>query len=175
MKCNTPIDPETKCALIGDELAKALKDPDSPRCEQELSDDNVFCPSCGGRAESIYFNHRRAPRRRFWASLIFLILTNVVCVFAPILGVLSALAYGYFIKTSVRRLHDIGRSGWLACVLIASTLTSTVILVVGSEGHGMDSICTDILNVVAAMVTFAMVGWLGFARGTQGPNKYGPE
>jgi len=52
MKCNTPIDTETKCALSGDELAKALKDPDSPRCEQELSDDDVFCPSCGRRVQT---------------------------------------------------------------------------------------------------------------------------
>ena len=51
MKCNTPIDPETKMALEGEALEVALKDPSSPRCGQELSADDVFCPSCGAKVE----------------------------------------------------------------------------------------------------------------------------
>ena len=51
MKCNTPIDPETKTALSGAALEAALKDPNSPRCGYELSVDDVFCPTCGAKVE----------------------------------------------------------------------------------------------------------------------------
>ena len=49
MKCNTPIDPETKIALSGAALEAALKDPNSPCCGYELSADDIYCPSCGIR------------------------------------------------------------------------------------------------------------------------------
>lgn len=52
MKCNMPIDWETKAALAGAALEAALKDPASPRCGQELSGDDVFCPACGARLDN---------------------------------------------------------------------------------------------------------------------------
>ena len=49
MKCNMPINQETKIALAGEALEAALKDPSSPRCGQELAADDVFCSACGAR------------------------------------------------------------------------------------------------------------------------------
>ena len=53
MKCNAPIDQETKMALAGSALEAALNDPNSLRCGQELTADDVFCPICGARVENI--------------------------------------------------------------------------------------------------------------------------
>ena len=162
-----------KCAVCGTTLAVWMK----------------FCAECGApRVESIYFNYKRAPRRWFWMFFVFLALMNVFWMYYPrvympylgmeppsldfphvILAALNTFAYGYFIKTSVLRLHDIGRSGWYVCVIITSTVISTILSVIQT-----DSICLKVLDIVAMMATFAMVGWLGVARGTQGPNKYGP-
>ena len=52
MKCNSYIDSETKCVLVGDALAAAFKDPDALRCGQELAADDAFCPACGARMDN---------------------------------------------------------------------------------------------------------------------------
>ena len=51
MKCNTPIDPETKIALVDEALEAALKDLNSPRCGHELFADDMFCPACGAKVD----------------------------------------------------------------------------------------------------------------------------
>ena len=49
MKCQAYIDRETKTALEGEALEAAIKDPNSPRCGYELSEDDMFCPQCGAK------------------------------------------------------------------------------------------------------------------------------
>jgi len=58
MKCNAPIDQETKMALVGEALEAALKDPTSPRCGQELAADDVFCSACGAKVENKFSSQR---------------------------------------------------------------------------------------------------------------------
>ena len=97
MKCNTPIDPETKYALYGDELEAALKDLSSPRCGHDLSADDVFCPACGAKVEQLVLSNstaksghgtsiekrkkdvaKRATRFDFWIASVFFFLTNLL-------------------------------------------------------------------------------------------------
>ena len=51
MKCNSPINPLTGEAVVGIEREQALRDPDAPRCSQQLSPEDVFCPACGAKVE----------------------------------------------------------------------------------------------------------------------------
>ena len=202
MKCQAYIDPETKIALEGEELIKAYGNSDAPRCGYELEPGDMFCPSCGacveislgGRAKTCNkkLNVKRTTRAAFWGSVMMFFLTNVLClvlagenykvmdeslrrgIFLKILGYVNIFAYGYFIKTSVRRLHDIDRSGWWivpsVCFMIVATISTVISAVTESN-----NVAFSILYWVAIIGNLGMVAWLGFAKGTKGPNKYGPD
>ena len=51
MKCNSPLDPLTGTAIVGAEREQALGNPSYPRCQNELSADDAFCPVCGAKVE----------------------------------------------------------------------------------------------------------------------------
>ena len=184
MKCRAYIDPETKIVLEGDAWEAASKIPGSPRCGYELRKDDLFCPSCGATVE-ISLNDKdikRATRSTFWMSVMPLIMIKAILfalaniseslMFLWILGWVELLAYVYFVKTSVRRLHDIDRSGWWiapsVCLIIISTVL-TGVAVCCESGNGF----FEVFNWVAIIVNLGMIVWLGFAEGSRGPNKYG--
>ena len=212
MKCNTPIDLETEVALSGEALEAALKDPSSPRCGQELSADDVFCPSCGAKVEcppqpnsaastdscpTVGRSEKkptatRATRSNVWGAAAAFFLSNVLFffvsggdldtsngsllrgMFLKVLGYVNLFAYVYLIKTSVRRLHDMGLSGWWVLPSVVFTLVSTITTVV-SAVSGSSNAFFAVCDVCALILNLAIVAWLGFAKGTQGPNKYGPD
>ena len=204
MKCQAYIDPETKIALEGEALAAASKNPDAPRCGYELGPDDKFCPACGASAEIASSsgrtgesqqhapNKKRATRAAYWGATLLLFLTNIlyfaligenydamdgslgVGIFIKLLGYVSLFAYAYFIKTSVRRLHDIGRSGWWIAPSICFTIIATVLTIISAITES-SNVVFSILDWVALIGNLGMVVWLGFAKGTKGPNKYGPD
>ena len=92
-------------------------------------------------------------------------------VFLRILGWVELLSYAYFIKISVCRLHDIGRSGWWIAPILCLTVIFTVLAVVCE----LDSVVFGVSNWVTIIATLGMIVLLGFAKGTKGPNKYGPD
>ena len=200
MRCNAYIDPKTKVALEGDAREAASRDPAAPRCGYELEADDTFCPACGAsvkisssetsKASSRRLNNKRATRIDFWISLVPLLLIKLIIfsisgesysirkegfgdnIALKILGYVELIALGYFIRTSVRRLHDIGRSGWwiapMAFLTILATF-STGIAVVTESTNGV----FEIINWAALIVDLGMIGWLGFSEGTTGLNLYG--
>ena len=211
MKCNTPIDPETRIALSGEALAAALNDPDSSRCGYELEAGDMFCPSCGAKVEcptqldstastdpcptkgpGKKLTAMRATRSNFWWAAATFFLLNILYfivsggdldisnvslsrrMFLTVLGYVNLFAYAYFIKTSVRRLHDMNRSGWWILPSVVFTLVATITTVV-SAVSGSDNAIFSVCDVCATIANLAAVVWLGFAKGTQGPNKYGPD
>ena len=198
MKCEALVDPETRIALAGEALAAAAKNPDAPRCGYELAPDDLFCSSCGATVEiSRHDNvqpvhNKRATRSAFWGSAAAFFLSNLLFfalagenydvmngslahgIFLKILGYVGLFAYGYFIKTSIRRLHDIDRSGWLIAPSICLTIVATISTFV-SVACKSESVVFALLDWAAALGNLGMVVWLGFAKGTKGPNKYGPD
>jgi len=165
----------------------------------------AHCPSCGTHVELLLLTGnnkacgKRTTRVTFWASIaVFLILQVwIVSVKGVVvsdhvhvqidgsldlerrllvhgLSIASFIAYGYFIvMTSVRRLHDIGQSGWLIVPSVCLTIASPPLYVfcVLNECLGF----AKLVNWVVVIVNLVMIGWLGFTRGTKGPNKYGPD
>jgi uncharacterized membrane protein YhaH (DUF805 family) len=96
----------------------------------------------------------RAPRAEYWFFALFVVLVNIV------IGIISAASHeigsilsGLFvlavllpsISVSVRRLHDIDRSGWWYWIALV-----------------------PVVGVILLIVWFC-------TRGTRGPNRYGPE
>jgi uncharacterized membrane protein YhaH (DUF805 family) len=80
---------------------------------------------------------------------------------------------------SAKRLHDRNRSGWW---LLAPTVTLVIAIafafVTLSRPEGQRGPWNTI-GIIFVLVTFALGVWLvleiGFLRGTQGPNRYGPD
>ena len=199
MKCQAPIDPKTKIALKGAFIEAALSVPDFPRCGCELRDDDDFCPSCGARIEWVSRHDstaanaavvegqirktvsERASRSEFWPVVIgcFLISFLLSLLWRALAGVMNGMfltilgaggglrIYVQFIKISVRRLHDMDCDGSLIILMN--------ICLAGAVG-----IFTVVFNLsvggwVALIGNLAMVILLGFKKGTQGPNAYGPD
>jgi uncharacterized membrane protein YhaH (DUF805 family) len=112
----------------------------------------------------------RASRAAFWHyTLVYLVIT----VLLNILGIrlLSALVALALLVPSlgitVRRLHDVDRSGWLILVpIVPSLLTGALFSLFWP------------LGVVFAFITvacFAYLIYLYVLPGTPGPNQYGPD
>ena len=94
----------------------------------------------------------RSRRREFWAFVAFWVVVAVGCALVKSLAVLAltaALAVP-LAAVAVRRLHDIGLSGWW---LVSAAAPVPVL---------------DLLIVGAQVVCFAK-------QGTAGPNRYGPD
>ena len=202
MKCNAYIDPGTGIALEGEALENASKNSDAPRCGYELESGDTFCPLCGARVDisldgraqpsNKKLNVKRATRAAFWGSVVAFILTNVLYfalvggdydpmggslergIFLKILSYVNLFAYGFYIKTSIRRLHDIERSGWWIVPSVCFTIIATASTIIYAITES-NNVVFSILDWVAIIGNLGMVVWLGFAKGTKGPNKYGPD
>jgi len=125
----------------------------------------------------------RMPRKEWWVRCVILII--FYCAFSWLYDTLTAdsapmdpFSFRFAILITVvpltglaaffllvRRLHDLGFSGWWM-------LTLTVIYLwvqpSGDNEPGIVSLAADVLLVLFLV-------WQGFCRGTKGPNRYGPD
>ena len=99
----------------------------------------------------------RANRKEFWMFVLFAILTTIVAAIIDVatglfneevgLGLISGILQLFYflpgLSLYVRRLHDLGRSGWWVLLLFVP------------------------------LVNIAMLIYIGFFKGTEGPNDYG--
>jgi uncharacterized membrane protein YhaH (DUF805 family) len=95
---------------------------------------------------------------------------------------------GFFwlaLAAASKRLHDLGRSAWwtlaafLGVVVVVTLIVLTAAIILGlgalhpSSPHFR---AVHLATLVGATVPiFAATMWLHLARGTPGPNRYGPE
>ena len=135
----------------------------------------------------------RLGQKDFWLAAALLLLFGVFIHAAPGLGTLLWLLSFYcWICLYSKRLHDIGRSGWLQIApFVLGWLLMTVGLVMGvSSLFGL--LFSGLPHFVGGMVLggvavglglFSLGGvmhlilllWLGLTPGQIGPNRYGPE
>ena len=131
----------------------------------------------------------RARRSEYWYFILFNILFTSA---AKILDSLLGLEFGssdsgvfstiynlaVFIPSlavSVRRLHDIGKSGWLLLIAYSLVILFAMILVVGSLAHSFNS---SSLQFILIGLIFIIAIWLLVMFCTEGDNftnKYGPD
>ena len=85
-----------------------------------------------------------------------------------ILLVLAIVGTVVDVAVTVRRLHDLNRSGWwlLGYYLIACTLSMVGVLI-------DSTVATASFIIVAALMFLGLFVWLGFFRGTKGKNDFG--
>ena len=80
---------------------------------------------------------------------------------------------------SVKRLHDRDRTGWWLVVQTAVIVVAIILVVIGlavPEGKNTPVyVVAGAVGAVAIAITFWLFIEIGFLRGTQGPNRHGPD
>ena len=131
----------------------------------------------------------RARRSEYWYFILFNALFSLALTIIDDLlglnfgtaesGVLNTIySLAVFIPSlavSVRRLHDIGKSGWLLLITYGTIILLAVFLILGSFMYSFDS---SALIMIFALLIIAVAIWLLILFCTEGDdftNKYGPD
>ena len=113
----------------------------------------------------------RGNRREFWLfGMPLMVVGSIVAALVRGdvgLALIVQLAFGIgFLLFMIRRLHDIGLSGWIAPLI---NIGSTVLL------YALKGILPPLAaSVVALVILLAILGFVGAWPGTPGSNAYGP-
>jgi uncharacterized membrane protein YhaH (DUF805 family) len=141
-----------------------------------------------GLAALLFTFRGRANRARYWAVVLVVIAINLIVaaimysipdLFGGALLALPIILWGVVavvgILTSIRRLHDRDKSGhwlWLFAFL------PVVLNVIGNAAMIGDASLAPV-GVVFGLIALGISIWafieLGCLRGTQGPNRFGPD
>lgn len=135
----------------------------------------------------------RVRRSHFWIGWLVLLGVNVVISWIPVINLLGFLLIWPNLAISVKRLHDMGKTGWLVAI---PWVASTVFLIIGflmvmgaaiAGGVGADYYENNPAAlfammgpavgafVLAALVPLAFLLWIGLVEGDQGDNRFGPN
>jgi uncharacterized membrane protein YhaH (DUF805 family) len=124
--------------------------------------------------------HGRINRGIYWQTtiLVLVIYTGLVFVAFMIGALPSAVAamvvlfipLGWIgLANGAKRLHDRDKSGWWLLVLYVVPPCLRVI------GHRLDTPLTYLVYLPSFAISLWAIIELGFLRGTDGPNEYGPD
>jgi uncharacterized membrane protein YhaH (DUF805 family) len=123
----------------------------------------------------------RIGRGRFWLGFAVLVGLQALACLAPHAGwfAFTILAYGW-ICLYAKRLHDIGRSGWLTMAPILATLLALSTAAafwlhsfnVNARAHSLLWFSVSALAAASA-IDLAFVAWVGLSPGEADDNPYG--
>lgn len=136
----------------------------------------------------------RARRKEYWMFTLFNVIFVVAAMLLDILlfGASATnptkpryltMLYGLFIflpqlSVIVRRLHDIGRSGWWLAGYYGVAIVCTIVMVIGSVlmlgGKSSGIVLTGVGFAALMIVAVWMLVWMCF-NSQPGENKYGPN
>ena len=129
----------------------------------------------------------RIGQKDYWIGFGIVFVASLVLGWLPLIGFLFSLAAIYAgVCVSSKRLHDMGRSGWLAAIPYAAWAAATVLSVVtvfGAMGavhydNGLGAMAgfgaLGLLWMLAFVLNIGFVIWLGVTPGEPHDNVYGP-
>ena len=131
----------------------------------------------------------RARRSEYWYFTLFnvifsLITTAIDAMLNLDTGLNAVYSLAVFIPglaVSFRRLHDIGKSGWLL-VIIYLAMIICVAVMIGASLSALSGVASPegfgVGVIIAGVVVFGLAIWLLVlfcTNGDVGPNKYGPD
>jgi uncharacterized membrane protein YhaH (DUF805 family) len=134
----------------------------------------------------------RARRAEYWWFYLFTLIVSFVSsiVFAPLYIIFSLAVIIPSLAVGVRRLHDTNRSGWWLLAPIAimiPTYGAAIFMGVGGALGGIagsgaaagagfgGAVIVLVIGGLAALVLGIMLLVWFCSRGTDGPNRYGPD
>ena len=133
---------------------------------------------------SLFWIAGRLKRRSYWLGALSLLIASLAAQIltktlpaplgAAIYAVAEAIVAWIAVCLFARRLHDLGRSGWLQVPALVLTLLGSALIrpqVAGALHLNPTLQAVGVMFGVAAY--FGFIISLGLMRGTNGPNRYG--
>lgn len=136
----------------------------------------------------------RIGRSEFWAGWCILFVANLVLHFIPVIGWIAALVMIYcWVCVYSKRLHDMGKSGWLQIIPMVVMFGGVIFAVVagigavigaGASGGSDAAAVTAALGGVGIMflvlalcllISLGFLLWVGLSASEPGDNRYGPS
>jgi uncharacterized membrane protein YhaH (DUF805 family) len=134
----------------------------------------------------------RLRRQHFWISWLILFGAGLVLGWIPIIGALISIVMIWpNIAITVKRLHDMGKTGWFAVIPYVAMVIG-FIMIIGAAGTAIftnpqafeSEDPTVALSMLGSMMGgFAVMGlvglgfllWIGITDSQRGDNKFGPN
>ena len=143
-------------------------------------------------ASAMFSFNGRLRRQHFWISWLILLGAGVVLGWIPILGTILSLAMIWpNIAIVVKRLHDMGKSGWFVVVPWVANIigffmiVSAVGMAIFTNPQAFESedpsaalsMLGSMMGGLAVMflVNIAFLLWIGITDSQRGDNKFGPN
>jgi len=134
----------------------------------------------------------RTRRSHFWIGWLICLGVGVVAGWIPILGGLIYIALIWpNLAISVKRLHDMGKSGWLVVIpwvaCLVSGIAAVALMGVSALANASALEAGDPVAIIAllgpALGVFVVIGliclgfllWIGLSESQSGDNRYGPD
>ena len=145
-------------------------------------------------ARALFSFNGRLRRSHFWIGFAIIFAASFVSGLIPLIGALFSLALIWpNLAISVKRLHDMGKSGWLVAIPFGISIVLGVIAVamIGTalvaDGRAPEDFEADPVAAIALMgpafgvlaisglINLAFLLWIGIADSQRGANKFGPN
>lgn len=134
----------------------------------------------------------RIRRSHFWIGWLICLGLGVVTGWLPLIGFVISIALIWpNLAITVKRLHDMGYTGWLAVIPIVANIVG-LIFILASVGISMFTNMDRLENedpaavlalmapmfgglAILTLVNLGFLLWIGLVEGQAGTNKYGPN
>ncbi|WP_421729737.1 DUF805 domain-containing protein [Brevundimonas sp.] len=145
-------------------------------------------------ASALFSFNGRLRRSHFWIGFAIIFGASFVSGLIPFLGILLSFALIWpNLAISVKRLHDMGKSGWLVAIpfgigmvlgVIAVVMIGTAMMADGRTPEDFEADPAAALMLMgpafgvfalSALVNLAFLLWIGISDSQRGANKFGPN
>ena len=134
----------------------------------------------------------RIGKRDFWIGFAILFGVGFVLGMIPVIGQLVSIALIFpWVCLYAKRLHDMGKTGWLMLVPMGVAIVCTIIVLmvggmamIGAGAAGTDAAAggaamagvgmAALVLLAAFVVNIAFLFWVGLSAGDPGDNRFGP-
>ena len=134
----------------------------------------------------------RIRRAHFWIAWLVLLGVGVVFGWIPLLGAILSLALIWpHLAIAVKRLHDMGKSGWLVAIpwglgvvtfvgALVSVGVNAIMNAAALEAEDPAAILTAfgpavVLVLICMLLQLGFLLWIGLSEGQPGDNRFGPN
>lgn len=107
----------------------------------------------------------RANRKEYWLFIAAVFGVGLVLSSLPPAG--QSVGVGVVTMVQIRRLHDIGRTGWWVVANLGLQVVTAVGLIAANPP-------ASVFSAVVAVVTLIPIAWLGALPGEPFENRFGP-